>query len=87
MNSLTLRLGAYPLFLNLSSSSTASPFLVYALMSYLPRYIQEDDEQTIEEDEALITEEERQEELAALQNEVELPLEELLKRYSMIEGI
>ncbi|KNA09216.1 hypothetical protein SOVF_155580 [Spinacia oleracea] len=45
----------------------------------------EDDEQTIEEDEALITEEERQEELAALQNEVELPLEELLKRYSMIE--
>ncbi|KAL2924033.1 Protein PHOTOPERIOD-INDEPENDENT EARLY FLOWERING 1 [Bienertia sinuspersici] len=46
----------------------------------------EDDEQTIEDDEALITEEERQEELAALQNEVDLPLEELLKRYSMIEG-
>lgn len=45
----------------------------------------EDDEQTIEEDEALITEEERKEELAALQNEVDLPLEELLKRYSMSE--
>ncbi|XP_021749015.1 protein PHOTOPERIOD-INDEPENDENT EARLY FLOWERING 1-like isoform X1 [Chenopodium quinoa] len=46
----------------------------------------EDDEQTIEEDEALITEEERLEELAALQNEVDLPLEELLKRYSVSEG-
>ncbi|GMH08205.1 hypothetical protein Nepgr_010045 [Nepenthes gracilis] len=45
----------------------------------------EDDEQTIEEDEALITEEERQEELDALQNEVDLPLDELLKRYSMSE--
>lgn len=45
----------------------------------------EDDEQTIEEDEALITEDERKEELAALQNEVDLPLEELLKRYSMNE--
>ncbi|XP_041028492.1 protein PHOTOPERIOD-INDEPENDENT EARLY FLOWERING 1-like isoform X2 [Juglans microcarpa x Juglans regia] len=43
----------------------------------------EDDEQTIEEDEALITEEERKEELAALRNEVDLPLEELLKRYTM----
>ncbi|XP_057547488.1 protein PHOTOPERIOD-INDEPENDENT EARLY FLOWERING 1 isoform X1 [Amaranthus tricolor] len=45
----------------------------------------EDDEQTIDEDEALITKEEREEELAALQNEVDLPLEELLKRYSMNE--
>ncbi|PSS13807.1 Protein PHOTOPERIOD-INDEPENDENT EARLY FLOWERING like [Actinidia chinensis var. chinensis] len=43
----------------------------------------EDDEHTIEEDEALITEEERQEELAALHNEVDLPLEELLKRYAI----
>ena len=43
---------------------------------------QEDDEQTIEEDEALITKEERQEELAALQNEIDLPLEDLLKRYT-----
>lgn len=43
----------------------------------------EDDEHTIEEDEALITAEERQEELLALKNEVDLPLEELLKRYSM----
>ncbi|GLT95591.1 hypothetical protein SLE2022_132650 [Rubroshorea leprosula] len=41
----------------------------------------EDDEQTLEEDEALITEEERQEELAALQSEIDLPLEELLKCY------
>lgn len=45
----------------------------------------DDDERTIEEDEALITVEERQEELAALQNEVDLPLDELLKRYSMSE--
>ncbi|CAK9140298.1 unnamed protein product [Ilex paraguariensis] len=43
----------------------------------------EDDEHTIEEDEALITEEERQEELAALRNEIDLPLEELLKRYTV----
>ncbi|OMO50188.1 SNF2-related protein [Corchorus capsularis] len=41
----------------------------------------EDDEQTIEEDEALITAEERQEELAALHSEIDLPLQELLKRY------
>ncbi|KAL3534187.1 hypothetical protein ACH5RR_002648 [Cinchona calisaya] len=41
----------------------------------------EDDEHTIEEDEALITKEEREEELAALQNEIDIPLEELLKRY------
>lgn len=32
-------------------------------------------------DEALITEEERREELAALHDEVDLPLEEILKRY------
>lgn len=44
---------------------------------------QEDDEQTLEEDEALITEEERQEELTALQSEIDLPLEELLKRYGV----
>nr|XP_011460706.1 PREDICTED: protein PHOTOPERIOD-INDEPENDENT EARLY FLOWERING 1 isoform X2 [Fragaria vesca subsp. vesca] len=41
-----------------------------------------DDENTIEEDEALFTKEERQEELAALQNEVDVPLEQLLKQYS-----
>ncbi|RVW81447.1 Protein PHOTOPERIOD-INDEPENDENT EARLY FLOWERING 1 [Vitis vinifera] len=46
-------------------------------------YAEEDDEHTIEEDEALITEEERQEELEALHNEIDLPLEELLKRYAM----
>lgn len=46
---------------------------------------QEDDEHTIEEDEALITKEERQEELAALHNEIDLPLEELLKRYAAEE--
>ncbi|CAA0837477.1 Protein PHOTOPERIOD-INDEPENDENT EARLY FLOWERING 1 [Striga hermonthica] len=45
----------------------------------------EDDERTIEEDEALITKEEREEELAALQNEVDLPLEEILKRYASTE--
>lgn len=41
----------------------------------------EDDEHTIEEDEARITKEEREEELVALQDEIDLPLEELLKRY------
>ncbi|KAF5743891.1 protein PHOTOPERIOD-INDEPENDENT EARLY FLOWERING 1 isoform X2 [Tripterygium wilfordii] len=46
----------------------------------------EDDEQTIEEDEALVTEEERQEELAALHSEIDLPLEELLKRYAVGKG-
>ncbi|XP_052172511.1 protein PHOTOPERIOD-INDEPENDENT EARLY FLOWERING 1 isoform X2 [Diospyros lotus] len=45
----------------------------------------EDDEHTLEEDEALITEEERKAELLALRNEVDLPLEELLKRYTMEE--
>ncbi|XP_055801077.1 protein PHOTOPERIOD-INDEPENDENT EARLY FLOWERING 1 isoform X1 [Solanum dulcamara] len=46
----------------------------------------EDDEHTIEEDEAVITKEEREEELAALQNEMDLPLEELLKRYAVGEA-
>ncbi|XP_075490828.1 LOW QUALITY PROTEIN: protein PHOTOPERIOD-INDEPENDENT EARLY FLOWERING 1-like [Primulina tabacum] len=41
-----------------------------------------DDEHTIEEDEALITNEEREEELAALRSEIDLPLEEILKRYT-----
>ncbi|XP_024982552.1 protein PHOTOPERIOD-INDEPENDENT EARLY FLOWERING 1 isoform X3 [Cynara cardunculus var. scolymus] len=45
----------------------------------------EDDEHTIEEDEALITEDERREELEALHNEVDLPLEELLRRYAVGE--
>ncbi|KAK6124619.1 hypothetical protein DH2020_041633 [Rehmannia glutinosa] len=45
----------------------------------------EDDERTIEEDEALITKEEREEELAALQSEIDLPLEEILKRYAAQE--
>lgn len=48
--------------------------------------LQEDDEHTIEEDEAVITKEEREEELAALQNEMDLPLEELLKHYAVGEG-
>ncbi|KAJ4705577.1 protein PHOTOPERIOD-INDEPENDENT EARLY FLOWERING 1-like [Melia azedarach] len=43
----------------------------------------EDDEHTIEEDEAFITEEERKEELEALRNETDIPIEELLKRYAM----
>ena len=47
---------------------------------------QGDDENTIDEDEALFTKEERQEELAALQNEVDLPLEELLKQYATEKG-
>jgi hypothetical protein len=41
--------------------------------------VQEDDEQTIDEDEALITEAERNEELAALQAEGDLPLDDILK--------
>ncbi|KAK1324531.1 DNA helicase INO80 [Acorus calamus] len=45
----------------------------------------EDDEHTLEEDEALITEEERRQELAALQDEVDLPLEEILKHYTTNE--
>ncbi|KAL5741842.1 hypothetical protein ACOSP7_028574 [Xanthoceras sorbifolium] len=43
----------------------------------------EDDEHTIEEDEALITEQERKEELEALHNETNISLEELLKRYTI----
>ena len=43
---------------------------------------QEDDERTIDEDEAKITEAERKEELAALEAEADLPLEEILKAYS-----
>ncbi|XP_024015773.1 protein PHOTOPERIOD-INDEPENDENT EARLY FLOWERING 1 isoform X2 [Eutrema salsugineum] len=42
----------------------------------------EDDEDTIEEDEKHFTKQERQEELDALQNEVDLPVEELLRRYT-----
>jgi hypothetical protein len=43
--------------------------------------VQDDDEQTIDEEEALITEVERNEELAALQAEADLPLEDVLKTY------
>ncbi|XP_073107085.1 protein PHOTOPERIOD-INDEPENDENT EARLY FLOWERING 1 isoform X5 [Elaeis guineensis] len=43
----------------------------------------EDDECTIDEDEAQITEAERKEELAALQVEADIPLEEVIKRYTM----
>ncbi|KAL9319263.1 hypothetical protein ACSQ67_015780 [Phaseolus vulgaris] len=46
----------------------------------------EDDERTIEQDEAFITKEERQEELEALHNEMDLPIEELLKRYAGEKG-
>jgi len=48
--------------------------------------LQEDDEQTIEQDEAFITKEERQEELEALHNEMDLPIEELLIRYAGEKG-
>ena len=61
-------------------------FVYLYLFTYTMLLLQEDDEHTIEEDEALITEEERQEELTALHNEVDLPLEELLRRYTMGEG-
>ncbi|KAH7306427.1 hypothetical protein KP509_22G011200 [Ceratopteris richardii] len=46
----------------------------------------EDDFTTLEADEALITEEERNEELLALEKEGSLPLEELLKMYSSRRG-
>ncbi|XP_020576990.1 protein PHOTOPERIOD-INDEPENDENT EARLY FLOWERING 1 isoform X2 [Phalaenopsis equestris] len=44
-----------------------------------------DDEHTIEDDEAQITEAERREELIALQADLDLPLEELLKKYTSNE--
>ena len=44
--------------------------------------LQEDDERTIDEDEALITKAERKDELAALQAEADLPLDEILKTYT-----
>lgn len=47
---------------------------------------QEDDEATLEADEALITEEERKEELSALQRESELPIEELLRAYTSLRS-
>ncbi|KAL0404989.1 UNVERIFIED_CONTAM: protein PHOTOPERIOD-INDEPENDENT EARLY FLOWERING 1 [Sesamum radiatum] len=70
-------------------------FMLLAVISFLKMRMlpvldsvvlwEEDDEHTIEEDEALITKEEREEELAALQNEIDLPLEEILKRYAAQE--
>ncbi|KAL6911860.1 hypothetical protein ACP4OV_000665 [Aristida adscensionis] len=42
----------------------------------------EDDERTIDEDEAQITEAERNEELAALEAEADLPLDDILKMYT-----
>nr|CAB3450731.1 unnamed protein product [Digitaria exilis] len=45
----------------------------------------EDDEHTIDEDEAQITEAERNEELAALQAEADLPLDDILKMYTVTE--
>lgn len=48
--------------------------------------LQEDDEHTIDEDEAQITEAERNEELAALQAEADLPLDDILKMYTVTEG-
>lgn len=49
-------------------------------------FCQEDDEATLEADEALITEAERKEELSALQRESELPLEDLLNAYKLMRG-
>lgn len=51
--------------------------------TYVVVMLQEDDECTIDEDEAQITEAERKEELAALQAEADIPLEEVIKRYTM----
>lgn len=51
-------------------------------LKYVLVLLQEDDERTIEEDEAQITDSERREELKALQAEADLPLEELLKSYN-----
>ena len=48
--------------------------------------LQEDDERTIDEDEAQITEAERNEELAALQAEGDLPLDDILKMYTETKG-
>ena len=48
--------------------------------------LQEDDERTIDEDEALITKAERNEELAALEAEADLPLDEILKMYTKSQG-
>ena len=48
--------------------------------------LQEDDEHTIDEDEAQITEAERNEELAALQAEGDLPLDDILKMYTETKG-
>lgn len=48
--------------------------------------LQEDDEHTIDEDEAQITEAERNEELAALEAEADLPLDVILKMYTEIKG-
>ncbi|KAJ0985565.1 hypothetical protein J5N97_003921 [Dioscorea zingiberensis] len=56
-------------------------FLLDKLMISSCMILRQDDEQTIDEDEALVSKEERREELAALQNEADLPLEELLKSY------
>uniref|UniRef100_A0A453TAG0 Uncharacterized protein n=1 Tax=Aegilops tauschii subsp. strangulata TaxID=200361 RepID=A0A453TAG0_AEGTS len=47
---------------------------------------QEDDERTIDEDEAQITEAERNEELAALQAEADIPIDDLLKSYLKSQG-
>lgn len=48
--------------------------------------LQEDDEHTIDEDEAQITEAERNEELAALEAEADLPLDVILKMYTKTKG-
>jgi hypothetical protein len=47
---------------------------------------QEDDETILQLDEALIIEFERKEELNALQQESELPLDQILKNYKMWKG-
>ncbi|CAK7357000.1 unnamed protein product [Dovyalis caffra] len=63
-----------------------SLWVVMVIPLFVQHFQLEDDEHTIEEDEALITEEERQEELEGLQNEIDIPLEELLSHYTVERG-
>jgi hypothetical protein len=58
----------------------------YHVTSICYSCVQEDDLSTMEADEALITEDERKEELLALERESSLPIEEILKMYSSRRG-
>lgn len=60
-------------------------FATYESLWYV-LVLQEDDERTIDEDEAQITEAERNEELAALQAEADIPIDDLLELYVKAQG-